>query len=385
MTKKRLLFVSNLFPNPLEPQRGTFNQQQVAALKKFYHIDIVAPVAWTLCERKAGIPSKREFDGSAVYHPTYWYTPGLCRSWYGRFFLRSIQKVVLEAHKANPFDAVFASWLYPDGWAAGKLAQIMGVPFFVKVHGTDVNRLKCGTLMTKVSIEGIGGAERIFSVSGALKSHLMSLGVLERKIKVIYNGVDQKIFYPRPKDTARQSVGVDGQSQIILFVGNLKKEKGLGELAAAFSKLINSGGERDYRLVIVGRGPYEGELKKQLENLGVINQVQFKGSLPPEKVAMWMNAASVLCLPSYMEGVPNVILEALSCEVPVVATDVGGIPELSVKSGLLQMVAPKDIDGLIRELKFVLEEDLEEAKCNGLPTWLENAQQVRDVIDSFVF
>lgn len=381
MSKKRLLFVSNLFPNPLEPRRATFNIQQVTALQEFYDIDIVAPVAWTLRGRGGGVPPFWDFNGGRVYHPTYWYTPGIFRSRYGRFFLSSIQKTVLNAHKANPFDVILGSWLYPDGWAAGRLARAIGVPFFVKVHGTDVNRLQCGSVMTKVSLKGVEGAKNVFCVSAALKSRLISLGVPDSKISVVYNGVDQKIFYSCQTDMARQSVGVDDQDPIILFVGNLKKEKGLGELAIAFSKLVSSGCLRGCRLVVVGKGPFEEEFKERLENLGVIRLVRFEGSLPPEKVAMWMNAASVLCLPSYMEGIPNVILEALSCELPVVATDVGGIPELSDKSDLLRMVAPKDVEGLVRKLQLTLQETQKQKIKKRLPTWQESALKIREIIN----
>lgn len=381
MTKKRLLFISNLFPNPCEPQRATYNMQQVAALQEFYDIDIVAPIAWPLRLRNAQIPSLRNFNGSRVFHPTYWYPPGMCRALYGQFFFNSIKRTIYRANQDNPFDAVMGSWLYPDGWAANRLARAMEVPFFVKVHGTDVNRLQPGSAITRKSLVGIKGVDGIISVSAALKSRLMSLGVPDGKISVVYNGIDQKIFSPRPVNEARQLLGIDGGIPILLFVGNLKKDKGLGELASAFSELVCRQDLSNCRLVIIGRGPFEEEFKKRLENFGVFDRCYFAGSLAPGKVALWMNAASTLCLPSYMEGVPNVILEALACGLPVVATNVGGIPELAEKSNLLQMVEPEDVDGLVNKLHISLQGPEALLPCRSFPTWRENAQQIQKVID----
>ena len=373
---RKMLFLSNLYPNSREPQRAAFNRQQIIHLRRYFEVDIVAPVSWIQRAHNRDIPDFETLDDMRVFHPTYYYIPRFVRRYQGYYYYWSVRSVVKELLRKNKYAFIYSSWLYPDGWAASRLAVEHGLPVFIKVHGTDVNRLKKGEAVTILSLDAVSNARKVICVSKNLMERLSIESVDISKLVLLYNGVDKSIFFPRDKSAVRKELGIPLDNKIILFVGNLKQEKGLDELAHAMRSLSEeSESFLNVRLIIIGEGPYRNRFRRTLKECDVEDKITFLGNLSSENVSNWMCASDVLCLPSYTEGIPNVVIEALSCCVPVVATDVGGIPEINTYGQILKMVPPKDSYALAREIKKVL---------NGIPcisrthpvgtwTWEENA------------
>jgi glycosyltransferase involved in cell wall biosynthesis len=146
-------------------------------------------------------------------------------------------------------------------------------------------------------------------------------------------------------------MGCDPESELILYAGNLLAGKGLGELMEAFIRLAQS--RPRLRLAIVGQGPYGEALARRAAAAGVEDRVTMPGRGDAAAVAGWMRAADVFCLPSYSEGCPNVVVEALACGRPVVATRVGGIPEL-VNEACGMLIPPRDAGELASALDRAL-------------------------------
>jgi glycosyltransferase involved in cell wall biosynthesis len=216
----------------------------------------------------------------------------------------------------------------------------------------------------------------VVSVSADLREKLVAAGVEGDRIEVLRNGVDRSIFRPADRSASRRELGLPDGGRIVLFAGNLKAGKGV-EL------LIEAAGAADVEglsLHIVGDGPLESELR----NLARGAEVFFHGRQPLERVAAWMNAADLFCLPSYDEGMPNVILEALSCAIPVVATDTGGIPEVvEPSSGML--FARGDAAGLARTLEEALSRDWDRGAIDPpAGSWDENAAKLLSILSSAI-
>jgi len=384
--KKSILFISNLFPNPLNPNMASFNRQQIVALSHYFDIDVVAPVPWQTKVKKKKIPSKSEVNSIVSYHPTYFYTPGTLRELYGYFFYWSIHSCVKKLFKKKDYHAIYGSWLYPDGWACAKLAKELGVPLFLKVHGTDVNQLQPGSAVTHKSLEAVAQSKAVFCVSQALKKRLIELGADADKLHVVYNGIDKSIFYPTSQIESRKTLGCSLREYILLYVGNLKQTKGLGELAVAFKQVLECHQFNDARLMIVGHGAYESTLKSKLNNMGIMDRVEFLGSLPLEMIAKLMNAVDLLCLPSYMEGVPNVVLEAIACGTPVVATSVGGIPELQQYNVQMSLVPPQEIDALTGAIisRLSCTNEIFNLSARNVDSWQDNATKVARFIEGTI-
>ncbi len=140
-----------------------------------------------------------------------------------------------------------------------------------------------------------------------------------------------------------------GVEKLAVFIGYLAKEKGIEDLLAATARLS------DLRLVVVGRGngEYERELLGIANSLGISSRVKWTGYLAPGEIAELFSKASLLVLPSYAENSPNVVSEAMCSGVPVVASDVGGIPQMISDGNTGFLVPPGDVDSLVSAIDRV--------------------------------
>jgi glycosyltransferase involved in cell wall biosynthesis len=361
----RILAITNLYPNPLQPHRGTFNRQQFRALAERHDVRVIAPIAWTdeRSARKRGggaLPDDRRVtcDGLHVDHPRYWYTPHVLRSRYGHFFRRSVRPAFDRGVAEFRPDLVLAAWAYPDGWAAVELGHRAGLPVIVKVHGSDILTLPRTPGRGKRTAEAMRGADGVVAVSQDLAAKVVRMGADARRVRVVYDGIDAGKFRPGAKDDARGRVGITGESPVILFVGNLVPVKGVDVLIDACAHLIRRGTR--VRCYLVGQGPLEGQLRNQIAQLGLAADVTLVGPVLHEKLPDWFRAADVFVLPSHSEGVPCVLLEAAACRTPYVASRVGGIPEIAhLNDG--QMVTPGDAGALAGAIAQVLSNPLPSA------------------------
>lgn len=307
----KLLIITNLYPTPWAPNRASFNRQQFERLSEIVDVKLIVLLAFTewLKYRK-----KNKTDKKVTYIP-FFYTPKFGRRFYPLFQTLSLLFCMPMMKEFNP-RAILASWGYPDAIAVSLINKFLKKPLYIKIHGSDVNENVKYPSRIKQIVKHFNRADKIFSVSEALKRVLVDAGVKDSQIVVNYNGVDKSIFYP-----------CDNQGRkSIVFVGNLIKEKGIVELLEVADSLGVD--YEKYQFRIVGQGPLYNALTEKYERED--NNIKFLGSLPLNSVAKEIREASLLVLPSYREGVPNVILEAISSATPVVATDVGGISEVLI-------------------------------------------------------
>ena len=381
----KVLFLSNLYPNPQEPTRATFNKQKIAHLRKLCDVVVVAPVSWfpfkeLFSKHHKDIPAREVVDGLEIHHPRVFYTPKCFRSLHGLFYYLSVRPLISEIHKTFPFDVIFASWVYPDGFAAMKLAKALKKPFAVLAHGSDIHVQVKSALRRRLIAKTLKNADKVIAVSKDLGKKMEELGVDPGKISVVYDGVDHDVFSLQDKDEARRRLGISREGKIVLFVGNLLEIKGLQYLLHAIMALKN----KDCRLFIVGEGSLRKKLLGMIRALSLGDRVVLTGGRSHKENALWMNAADLFCLPSLSEGVPSVVLEAFSCGTPVVATRVGGIPEVldDGKSGVL--VAPADgvdlAEGIDKALSFDWDRKYISDRMAGF-SWDTTASRIRECLE----
>ena len=160
-------------------------------------------------------------------------------------------------------------------------------------------------------------------MSEDLARHIGSLGVDPQRLHVVTNGVDER-FHPADTGASREQLGLPLEPVIVLFVGRLVQVKGLDDLLDALGQLK----DLPFLCVLVGDGPLRQHLGRRAEDEGLAERIKFVGRRSANEIPCWMTAADILVLPSLSEGRPNVVLEAQACALPVVATAVGGTPEL---------------------------------------------------------
>jgi glycosyltransferase involved in cell wall biosynthesis len=334
-----VLVFTNLYPSTVDPTLGTFNQHTFNALAKLCPVKVVAPIrAWARFNRPLDVirPLHEEYTGLDAIFPAYWSIPSAPMLHAAGMYLSSLPWV-MNLRRKFPFDVIVAAWAYPDAVAAARLATHWNVPLVTAVLGSDVYELPRAFFGLKPQITwGLGRAQRVLSVSGAMADRVVELGVPRDRVVVQHNGVNGERFAIRDRDAARDEVGLPHRRKVIGYVGNLRSEKGSDVLIEAVDHLVNRLGEKEPELVIVGSGELQQQLEKRVQALGLSSNVRFAGRKLHDEIPKWMNAFDLFCLPSRREGCPNVILEALASGKPVVASRVGGIPELvDDRNGLL--------------------------------------------------
>jgi glycosyltransferase involved in cell wall biosynthesis len=355
----RVLAITNLYPNPWQPQRATFNRLQLRVLSKEHcAVRVIAPIAWSdeLRARRSGKPAlpagrRVELDGMTIDHPRMFYTPGVLRGWYGHFFRRSVRGTFRRVVKEFAPTIVFAPWVYPDGWAAIQLAREAGLPVVLKAHGSDVLLLDEHPARRSGTIAAVRSADGVVAVSQDLADNIVSLGAEPERVRVVYNGLDKTLFFPGSKAAARAQLGIEGPQPQLLFVGNLVPVKGIDRLLKACANLKLQG--LNCTLHLVGDGLLRRPLEYLAHTLGIADQLLWHGSMPQAALPLWYRAADLVVLPSRSEGVPNVLLEASGCGTPWVASRVGGIPEIE-HLGTNKLIDSESVGELVVAIREML-------------------------------
>lgn len=332
----RILTLTNLYPTPFNPTRATFNRQKIRLLATQHPVAVIAPILWTeewaaRWKGAGSLPRGRRVtcDGIAVDHPRYVYSPKVLRGWYGHCFRESVRPAFRRALADFRPDLVFAPWAYPDGWAAVQLGHRAGLPVVIKVHGSDILQLSRHPRRSRGTIEALRQADGVIAVSHDLKERVVAMGADGARVRVLYDGIDSELFHPGPQDAARIRLArdFDMRGPVVLYIGNLLPVKGLEVLIDAFAKLAGQG--VDFTGLLIGQGPLRARLEAQIARRGLRGRVELLGPRPHDQLPDWYRAADFFVLPSYSEGVPVVLLEAIACGTPIVASRVGGIPEIA--------------------------------------------------------
>ncbi|MCW8889425.1 MAG: glycosyltransferase family 4 protein [Sedimenticola sp.] len=326
-----ILTFTTLYPNNMQTRHGVFIEERVRQLNLHDDISftVVAPIPWFPFKISklpkysiyADVPSMEERSGITVHHPRYIVIPKigmilapllLAASTY-----RAIRSIKLNEYQ---FDIIDAHYFYPDGVAAVIIGRLLNIPVMITARGSDINLLSKYFVPRKLIQWAARNADKLATVSKDLKSSLISLGVEESKINVFRNGVDLDKFRPMDRIKIRKRININNPT--IISVGNLIELKGHHLVIEALIELP------DFQLIIVGEGDMRGKLEKLASEYRVSDRVRFMGNVNQEVLVELYNASDILVLASSREGMANVLLEALACGTPVVATDVGGNREV---------------------------------------------------------
>jgi glycosyltransferase involved in cell wall biosynthesis len=332
----KILVFSTLYPNEREPRHGIFVEQRLRKLVETGNVAarVVAPVPWFPFATArlgrygaaASVPREEVRHGIPVLHPRFPSFPMIGMGLKPRILAAAMRPVLRDiVARGYDFDLIDAHYFYPDGVAAAWLGQELGKPVIVTCRGNDVMLFPRYPGPRRMILDAARRVAAIASVSMDLKRCLCAIGVAPERVTVLRNGVDADFFRPVNRDVVRRALGITGRT--LLSVGHLVERKG-HHLAIEALKALP-----EYDLVIIGeRGTESGgmvnELHRQAEDPALAGRVRFIGNLPQDQLRDWYGAADALVLATNLEGMPNVMLESLACGTPVVATPVGGIPEI---------------------------------------------------------
>lgn len=357
MAPLRLLTFSTLFPNAAQPNHGVFVENRLRHLLATGEATsrVLAPVpffpsgasvfgAWG---RYARAPREELRHGIRVHHPRYPVIPRLgmtlAPALLARAGLAALRRLMAEG---LAFDLIDAHYVYPDGVAAVRLGDALGVPVVITARGSDVTQLPDYPGPRRQIEDAIGRAAALIAVSAALRDRLLALGAAPAQVTVLRNGVATDVFRP-PADRAAARAALGLARPTLLSVGALIPRKGHHLTIAAMTDLPEFG------LLIAGEGPERARLDAQVAALGLAGRVRLLGPVPHAGLPACYGAADALVLASSREGWANVLLESMACGTPVVASNIPGNPEVvqSREAGLIvETNTPQGIAAAVRAL-----------------------------------
>jgi len=239
-------------------------------------------------------------------------------------------------------------------FVAGLVSLLAGFfikkPVVISVHGYEFTVGKIQSLMKKFVCSR---AAKIRANSEIVKNTIVSWGIVPEKIEVIEDRVDCNHFNPKiDGNQIRQKLGI--KKKMVISVGSLIEIKGFGTLLEA-AKLVTKS-ISDVKFVIVGDGPLKQKLIQKSMELGISNNVIFVGNIPYDVLPTYYAASDLFVHPSYVESMGRVILEAQASGKPVIASNVGGIPEAVTESSAI-LLPPRDSQGFAQAIIKVLSDE----------------------------
>jgi teichuronic acid biosynthesis glycosyltransferase TuaC len=315
--------ITKIFPSEAEPEAAPYNLNQFSALAALCDVTIFGLIPWfpgaALRRRFLGrgaregpvVPWRSHLRGLEIRHPRVLYVPRAGRSLSGYSYAASLLPWLLPLR--GQIDVLLGAFAFPDGWAATRLAQLLGVPAVIKVHGSDIHVQGEDAGLRPRLREALSAAVAVVGPSQPLIDRAVELGAAQATASVVLNGVDRSRFHPRERLWCRRQLGVERRriaddDPIILSVGRLEAAKGTLDLLEAVAQLGDSHGR--LQLVLVG----DGVASEDCRRLAKLHRLSLHlvGRCDADAVALWLGACDVFALPSWSEGTPNVLIEALA-------------------------------------------------------------------------
>lgn len=345
------------------PQLGLWVEAPTSLVAREVDVEVVSPVPWCPPLPSVGplgdvvkfrrVPPSQVRDGVRVHHPRYLAGPGYRLHRYEADLLaRATTRLVTRLHRRRPFDLIHAHFTYPEGVAADRIAQTLGLPLVVTEHAPWRPWFERYPSVAAQTVPVARRVSRHLAVSRRVAEDIRSYtGETGDRVTVVPVGVDESRFLPCPPD--------ERDPDRILFVGLPRPAKGVDVLLEALAMILPR--RPATRLTVVGGAIYRGaqahvaDLRRRADQPDLAGRVEFTGILPPEDVASLMARSALLVLPSRLESFGAVLVEALASGTPVVTTRSGG-PEEIVGPDLGRVVPVEDPPALAEAMMEVLDD-----------------------------
>jgi teichuronic acid biosynthesis glycosyltransferase TuaC len=352
----KVLFVSSLCSTPLLPDRSPGNARVLRALRRLVPCRMIVPVRYypsfagrlrPALRPLIEVPRvERDGEGTEILHPRVVHVPAVGRSLYGGLYAASLYATLrAEVQRFGP-DVLLSAFAYPDGAAMVALGAMLGLPVVIRAMGGDIHEAPKGRLR-RAQIAWALARARTIAVSPAMGREIEALGAPAAQVSVIPTGVDTDVFHPVERTAARAELGLPADGPVLVAPARLSWEKGLAHLLDALPRVRAAAPPW---LLLVGEGAERGALEAQAARLGIAARVRFEGWQPEARMRLYYGAADLACLPSLNEGWPDALMESFACGCPVVASRVGGVPDIVALTGAGILVEPGDPEALAAAL-----------------------------------
>lgn len=374
-----LLSVCTNLPTTDRPERGLFVQRRLENLSAHCKVQALCPIPY--------FPWLKPFDSSEkaieanvpVSTRKMFYLPGIAKRLDGRWMQRCVESWLKEIRP--PANAVLdAHFGYPEGVGCVFAAETFRLPVFITIRGLEVDLLSNST-MRPVLVDALQRATGVIAVSDFLRNEAVRAGVDEKRIAVVGNGVDHKLYSRGCSKEARALLGIEQSQKMAVCVGTIKRVKGHDVLIDAWSDLVHKHGTSAKLICIGGKtdSQWHADLQRRARDKGVAQHIEFLGARSPKEIVSWLRAADLFTLASHREGCCNAVLEALATGTPVVATRVGDNANVVTSPAIGRLVPPGNAASFADALAktFTVQHDpmiIAESVANR--TWEKTANEV---------
>ena len=358
----KVLMVCQNHPDKYNPYWGTFIERSInSIIKQGVDVDAIIPRPHVLPIKGfphshfSKLPLKDKSGSYTKYYPRYFYFPPK-RLFYGlsgNSYANNVTKFAKENIEVP--DIIHAHHVYMDGYGMIKLSKEWNIPLVMVEHGAILKEILNWKHMHNKIIKTLDLADHIMCVSEDLFSIALANGVNEEKVSVVPIGVDIDVFKKRYDENLNERFDIDSDVKIVLYVGQFIPRKGLNYLIGVIPRIL--GKHNKTLFVFVGNGPQKEYLEKLCREKNILSNIRFVGGVELDRLIDWYSIADIFVLPSLSEGRPTVIYEAMSCELPIIATDVGGISEQVENEYNGFVIKPRDSNELANSITNLLEND----------------------------
>lgn len=371
----RVLIIAKDFPAPGQPRDGIFVLRQAQALAELGHeIRVVRIVphapAWTpKWQSYRAIPEAYAVEGIPVDSIRAFFPPRMLAMEYLPLQVDgAIRRIIADFAP----QVLHAHFLIPSG----QLAVRQNLPTVVTAHGSDAYDWAWRRPgLRRAAREAVSRAGAVVAVSRFIARRVRDL--VERDVRVIYNGADERVFGRSARAAARDALGIGADRFVVVFTGGEAPGKGLRELVEAATRLA----EPRLLLLVTGLATPFDARQADIAAGGI--EARLFGIVEQSRIAEMLAAADLFALPSYHEGLPASICEAMLSARPILATPVGGIPEVTVDGVHGYLVPPGDVTSLTQRLRALARDPGAGARMGEAAyvfarehlTWRVNAQR----------
>jgi len=308
-------------------------------------------------------PTRLDFlNENLFYHEVEFHSYPLFE--YPPYELALASKMVSVA-KNEKLDLLHVHYAIPHASAAYMAKQILKthgiiIPVVTTLHGTDITLVGKDSSYEPVVTFSINQSDGVTAVSHDLKRETFQSFAITNEIEVIPNFIDLEKFKKQKKDHFKKAICPNGEA-LIVHTSNFRKVKRVGDVIRIFSNILK---EIPAKLLMIGDGPERTKAEALTRELGVFHDTRFLGKL--EAVEEVLSVADLFLMPSEKESFGLAALEAMACEVPVISSNTGGLPELNIQGVTGFLSAVGDVEDMTNKALFVLDK-------NNLPLFKENA------------
>ncbi|MBC8111416.1 MAG: N-acetyl-alpha-D-glucosaminyl L-malate synthase BshA [Verrucomicrobia bacterium] len=292
---------------------------------------------------------------SVANYPLFQYPP----------YETSLASKMVSVVKYEHLDILHVHYAIPHAAAAYMAKQILrsegiDIPVVTTLHGTDITLVGKDASFEPVVAFSINQSDGVTTVSESLKNDTYHAFKINKEIEVIYNFIDLERFKKQKKEHFKKAIAPNGE-KLLVHTSNFRKVKRMEDIVYIFDAVRR---KMPAKLLLVGDGPERTSIENLIRHLDIQDDVRFLGKL--DAVEEVLSVCDLFLMPSAQESFGLAALEAMACEVPVISSDAGGLPELNVhgKTGFISKVG--DVEDMVRNSLHLLEDE-------NLPLFKHNA------------